>query len=269
MEKQQLKTMLSIEKTYFFKLPIKSHPKRRQIADYLHKLTDDERISDDIFALTMNIFDRFLSKKSSKTTINDRSYKLIALCCYHISKKLRTNIVNNKENDQLAEIFSKENYHDEEIFNTEEIICSTLDWDLANIVPHDYIQYFLPFDNQTQIRLHVQILLSIAICGKNQKRSCFSNRFFFYLELNTLTILPSLLTCACIKAAMKGLSLKSVHHFDEYIFQTIDCKKIELIQIQSMIEQFLQSCLQNLKLTPQRRCLVPIDTSPQQRTRVK
>lgn len=68
---------------------------------------------------------------------------------------------------------------------------------------------------------------------------------------------------------MNGLSLQNVHHIDEFIFQTIDCKKIELIQIQCMIEDFLQSCLQTLKPTPQRRCLAPIETSPQQRTRVK
>ncbi|CAF1371840.1 unnamed protein product [Adineta ricciae] len=251
METQQLKTMLSIEKSDFSQIPMKSYPKRRQISDYLHKLTDDERMSDDIFALAMNLFDRFIAKRTSFQT-DDRSLKRIALCCYHISKKLRTNIVNNKENDQLSSIFLKENYDDEEIFDTEKMICSVLDWDLAAVVPHDYIQYFLPFENQIQIRSHVHILLSIAIC-----------------ELNTLTILPSLLTCACIKAAMNGLSLKNFHHIDDFIFQTIDCKKIELLQIQCMIEDFLQSCLQTLKQTPQRRCLAPIETSPQQRTRVK
>lgn len=47
------------------------------------------------------------------------------------------------------------------------MICSALDWDLAAVVPHDYIQYLLPFENQAQIRSHVYILLSIAICGKS------------------------------------------------------------------------------------------------------
>ena len=149
------------------------------------------------------------------------------------------------------------------------MICSVLDWDLAAVVPHDYIQHFLPFENQVQIRSHVHILLSIAICGKSIILSQEKIHSYFSLELNTLTILPSLLTCACIKAAMTGLSLKNFHHIDEFIFQTIDCKKIELLQIQCMIEDFLQSCLQTLKQTPQRRCLVPIETSPQQRTRVK
>jgi hypothetical protein len=38
MEKQQLETMLFIEKSYHSKSSIKSHPKRRVIADCLNKV---------------------------------------------------------------------------------------------------------------------------------------------------------------------------------------------------------------------------------------
>jgi hypothetical protein len=44
---------------------------------------------------------------------------------------------------------------------------------------------------------------------------------------------------------------------------------MELIHTQCMIEQMFQSCLQNITPSPTRRCLAPIDTSPQQRTKVK
>ncbi|CAF3541789.1 unnamed protein product [Adineta steineri] len=251
MEKQQLETMLFIEKFYYSNKSIKSHPKRRIIADGLNKLTEDERISDDVFALTMNIFDRFISQTSLKI-IDERYCRLIALSCYNLSKKLRTNILINNENEQISSIFSNENYSAEEIFNTEEMICSTLDWDLANFVPHDYIKYFLSSDNQTQIHIHVHILLSLAIC-----------------ELNTLTILPSLLACACIKAAIKGLSFKNIHYIDELILNTLHYDEIELIHTQYRIEQLFQSCLQNITPSPRRPCLALIDTSPQQRTKVK
>ncbi len=59
------------------------------------------------------------------------------------------------------------------------MISNTLDWDLAYFVPHDYIELlfksFLPFDDRTQIHLHVHILLSIAICGKKRidLKKCF------------------------------------------------------------------------------------------------
>lgn len=72
-------------------------------------------MSDDIFALTMNIFDKFISKTHS-FSINDRHCQLIALSCYNLAKKLRTNILINNENEQTSWIFLNENYSDEEIF---------------------------------------------------------------------------------------------------------------------------------------------------------
>jgi hypothetical protein len=63
----------------------------------------------------MNIFDRFISKTSSRIT-DDRSIQLIALSCYNLAKKLRTNIFINNENEQISLILAHENYSDEEIF---------------------------------------------------------------------------------------------------------------------------------------------------------
>jgi hypothetical protein len=50
------------------------------------------------------------------------------------------------------------------------LIAETLDWDLSTVVPQDYIQLILqsilPSETDlAKIRLHVHILLSIAICG--------------------------------------------------------------------------------------------------------
>ncbi len=63
----------------------------------------------------MNIFDHFIFKTSSLIT-NDRDIQLIALSCYNLAKKLRTNILINNENEQISFILSYENYSDEEIF---------------------------------------------------------------------------------------------------------------------------------------------------------
>ncbi|CAF1149515.1 unnamed protein product [Rotaria sordida] len=247
MEQQQLITMFSIEKSFYLNKSIKSHPKRRFIADIIHKLNDDEKMSDDIFALTMYIFDRFILKYS--LSINDHDWQLIALSCYNLAKKLRTNILINNENEQTSWIFSNENYSDEEIFNTEQLIVETLDWDLSIIVPHDYIplifqSFLLNETDQAKIRLHVQILLSIGIC-----------------ELNTLTILPSILCCACIKAAIKGLCIINIHQIDELLLKIIHCNKSDLINTQRIIEHLFQYCVQEIFPSPRRRCLVPIDTN--------
>lgn len=136
----------------------------------------------------MNLFDRFISKSSEIHL--DRQCQLIALCCFNLAKKLRTNTFLNNENEQTSFILFQENYTHEEIFvrhsliiismiklsffflqGTEQWIAETLDWDLATVVPHDYLpfllQCLLPTNvDLARIRLHVHILLSLAICGK-------------------------------------------------------------------------------------------------------
>lgn len=62
----------------------------------------------------MNIFDRFISKYPRNP--DDRYSQLIALSCYSLAKKLRTNTSINNENEQTSLILLNENYSDKEIF---------------------------------------------------------------------------------------------------------------------------------------------------------
>lgn len=210
MEEQQLATLLSMEKYSYAIKSLRSHPKRRLVADSLNKvcwkllffnqnlfillfplqLTDDEKTSDDVFALTMNIFDRFYLK-SCRTKV-EQNCQLIALSCYNLAKKLRSNTSINNENELISLIFA-ENYSKDQIFvswrkftlnfhlkssllfsqDAEQLIVETLDWDLSAVVPHDYLsiflENFLPVEHdRNKIRLHVQILLSLALCGKSK-----------------------------------------------------------------------------------------------------
>lgn len=136
-----------------------------------------------------------------------------------------------------------------------------MDWDLSTVVPQDYIQSILSSETDlANIRSHVHILLSLAICGMISYLYHKTSIIFSDLELNTLAISPSILCCACIKAAMKGLGMVNISSIDEFIFQNIHCNKVELSRIQRMIEQFLQTCLQDLPPRKRRRCLAPIDT---------
>ncbi|CAF1585249.1 unnamed protein product [Adineta ricciae] len=257
MEQQQLVTMLSMEKLFFSPKSVKSHLKRHIIANSLHKLCEDEKMSDDVFALTMNIFDRFVANYS---LTNDNHYcELIALSCYNLAKKLRANILINKENEITSLIFQEKNYQEREIFDAEQLIIETLDWDLSTVVSYDYIPFLLsnlllPENDLIKLNLHVRTLLSLAIC-----------------VINTLTILPSVLCCACIREAIKGLSIFQLHSVDELILQNVHCNKADLFHTQCLIEQIFQSCLQAIRPSPPRRCLAPIDTSnkPNASPRVK
>ena len=61
------------------------------------------------------------------------------------------------------------------------------------------------------------------------------------LELNTCTVLPSVLCCACIKAAIKGLCLYNSPQIDDLMLENIPCNKFDLVHTQRLIEQFVQN----------------------------
>jgi hypothetical protein len=59
---------------------------------------------------------------------------------------------------------------------------------------------------------------------------------------------------------MKGLGMMNIYSIDDFILKNIHCNKLDLVHIQRMIEQFLQTYLQDLPPPKRRRCLAPIDT---------
>ena len=87
------------------------------------------------------------------------------------------------------------------------------------------------------------------------------------LELNTFTIPPSVLCCACVKAALRGLGITNSSSMDKFISENIHCKNADLIHIQRMIEQFLQTCIHELHPLKQRHCLAPIDNTMNKSTK--
>ena len=239
----------------------------------------------------MNLFDRFIAQTTSAVVGNDRSSQLIALSCYTIAKKLRHNSSLNNENEKTSFIFETENYRDEEIFVSEQrparlifaFFFSERRTDRGRNLELGFGWFC---SSRLRRNLTEENLLGRRASESSSSRShssrrdnlwyvdeseeCLSsNRMLSSLELNTLTLLPSLLACASLKAAMKGLRLTVQPPLDDLLIETIHCQRVELIHSQCLIEQLFQSCLQEIVPSPPRRCLVPIDSSPQQRTKVK
>ncbi|CAF1222608.1 unnamed protein product [Didymodactylos carnosus] len=177
-----LNNMLNLEKYYL--PPINSKPSSKQslsitnysqsnirkiIANSIHGICEQESISNDVFPLTMNLFDRYCSLFTQYDSYLIKSVELIALSCYQIAKKIRHTLTNSIQNYKICLILN--DYTDDEIFDAEQTICDKLDWDLASIIPHDYIDLILkklPFNEIQRIKIkqHVEILLCLCICGK-------------------------------------------------------------------------------------------------------
>ena len=70
---------------------------------------------------------------------------------------------------------------------------------------------------------------------------------------------------------MKGLRIKVLPSFDDRLTQMMNCKLSDLNQTQTFVEQLFQNYVKEIlpSAAAQRRCLAPIETSPQQQQRTK
>jgi len=158
--------------------------------------------------------------------------------------------------NERTSLFLNTNYSDAEIFDAELEIANKLQWDLAAIVPHDYTDLLLdqiPFDNNSEqrykIRIHVNVLLCLAT---------------FELKYSQ-AILPSLLTCGCIKAAIKGLypTKFDLNQIDNILVQITKSNKNDILSTQKLVEFILKTYLQDIPVqsSSPRRCLAPIENN--------
>ena len=233
----------------------------------------------------MNIFDRFLGK--SPLPISDHHCQLIALTCYNLAKKLRTNTSITNENEQTSWIFFMENYTEDEIFVsrrtswfwTSHFSSRSIRFRMPNkrsskpwigiyplsfpmITFHYWLKRFYRWIMIEEKCVYMFTFFSRwpSVVGSIHRLVVNSHTLLFHLELNTLSILPSLLACACLKATIKGLCLLSSPQLDQTICELIDCHPKDLLHTQRLVEQLFQSCLQEILPTPARRCLAPIQT---------
>ncbi|CAF1061451.1 unnamed protein product [Didymodactylos carnosus] len=87
---------------------------RKIIANSIHGICEQDSISNDVFPLTMNLFDRYCSSLTQNESSLIKSVELIAISCYQIAKKLRYTPINFKENHKISLILN--DYTDDEIF---------------------------------------------------------------------------------------------------------------------------------------------------------
>ncbi|CAF0771923.1 unnamed protein product [Didymodactylos carnosus] len=224
-------------------------------------ICEQDSISNDVFPLTMNLFDRYCSSLTHNESSVIKSIELIALSCYQIAKKIRYTLISSKQNHKISLILN--DYTDDEIFDAEQTICDKLGWDLASIIPHDYVDPILeklPFTEMQRMKLkqHVEILLCLCTC-----------------EYECSMILPSLIACGCITSAVHGLySQLDLIHDDHLLSRIIKSTKNDIDNSQMIVEQIVQIRLQDLHIPPtptvethgdkspsSRRCLVSIENN--------
>ncbi|CAH0381648.1 unnamed protein product [Bemisia tabaci] len=175
-------------KNYFVTIQREITPKMRElVAEWMWEVCEEQQCQEEVFALAMNYMDRFLCTIAVKKT----QLQLLGTACLLVSSKLKETII-LQSNVLVAATDSSFSLHDLQLW--ESLVLSKLKWDMAAVLPHDFIYYLvrridkdLLYD-YSKVQKHAHFL--IAMCVRDFKFSVFS---------------PCVIAIGCITAALDGL----------------------------------------------------------------
>lgn len=206
---------------------------RKMVAQWMLEVCDEQRCEEEVFPLSMNYLDRFLSVCDTPRT---RLQLLGAACMFVASKLKETNPISAEK----LVIYTDNSITLSMLMDMESLLLSKLKWDLSAVTPHDFLEQILcrlSFDKERKdvIKKHAQTF--VALCATDCK-------FMIYP--------PSMIAAGSIGAAAHGLNntlthvdlklLEKLHHITGI---EMDC----LRSCQELIEQTLALNLSNLAQT--------------------
>ncbi|XP_065670588.1 G1/S-specific cyclin-D2 [Hydra vulgaris] len=162
---------------------------RKLVVSWMFEVCEEQRCEDDVFPLSVNLLDRYLSLVS----IQKSQLQLLGTTCMFLASKLKETIPLTAE--KLV-IYTDNSVTLEELLDWEIIVLNSLRWDIAAVVPNDFIEYLfsrmelLPCTETETIRKHANSYISLG---------CIDFRFSIFNS-------PSMIAAAAICAACQGLS---------------------------------------------------------------
>ena len=174
---------------YFNIVQTESRPFMRKIVvTWMFDVTDEQRCEDDVFPLAVNIFDRFLSVANIQKT----HLQLLGSACMLLSSKLKETIPLSAE--KLV-VYTDNSITLEELLSWETLVLNKLRWDIAAIVPNDFLEYLF-----ARMRLPQCIELEFIRKHSNSYIAlCYID--FFFCVLNP----PSMIAASAICTAISDL----------------------------------------------------------------
>lgn len=161
---------------------------RRMVAAWMHEVCEEEKSEDDVFPLAINYLDRYLAVVPTR-----KGYlQLLGAVCMFLASKLKESRPLSAE--KLC-MYTDNSITTREMLEWELVVLGKLKWDMAAVIPNDFIEHIvrrlpLPRDKLAVVHKHTKTF--IALCATD-----------FSLAMNP----PSMIATGSVAAAVCGLQL--------------------------------------------------------------
>lgn len=203
-----------------------THEMRSTLATWMLEICEEENLTNNVFYLSMNLFDRFMcALQSSCIQIEKSHLQLFGACCLFIASKLRSS-------EQLS-VFKLVEYSDnsirlEDLLELELFILEKLRWDVDSVTPNDYLEIFL---HKLGLIKHKQL--------EAIKRHFYAFTALCSTELRFSFYQSSMLASSCLLAALEGLAGQIGLNYSEV--------QIKFVKLLNNLNQIETDCLASLR----------------------
>lgn len=193
---------------------------RKIVAEWMLEVCEDQKCQEEVFPLSMNYVDRFLSI----CPIRKSQLQLLGTACLLLASKLREPRPLSAE---VLVFYTDNSISLDDLWRWEQLVVSKLKWELSAVTPGDFLLHILrrlPVDHQiwdtTMILRHAQTFIALSV-----------------REFKFLMYTPSIIAAASVAAALHGLDWTRKSGYGlSYLLD-------ELTRMTAIERDYLQGCL--------------------------